>query len=91
MGRKPLIPGLGGLLESIQGFSKKTDMIRMSRVHNTRGLFTVHWFVERPMKKQICNIELVNGPLFGDGKSKNRAHCCRLNDRAKSFIIVDAR
>lgn len=43
------------------------------------------------MQKGIFHIELTNGPMMRNSKAKNYSDSCRLDHKAKSFIIINSR
>jgi hypothetical protein len=60
--RKNVETNNGGLFEAVERFEEATNMCRMSRVDETRGLLTIHNLIEMSMEKGIFNVELMNRP-----------------------------
>jgi hypothetical protein len=60
--RKNVETNNGGLFEAVERFEEATNMCRMLRADETRGLLTIHNLIEMSMEKGIFNVELMNRP-----------------------------
>ena len=86
---KSLILGSRSLLKTIKRFSKKANMIGMSRITKTQRLMHVDSFSQVAMKKRIFNIQFMNRPRLGQSNTQNNANDSRFDHWAKSFITVN--
>jgi hypothetical protein len=86
---KPVVPCSGRLLQSVQGFVQATDQVRVSWIREPCGLTAKNSLAEGAVEEGVLHIELLNGPVTGDGSSEHRANGGRFHNRAKSLIIVD--
>ncbi|KAM2697115.1 hypothetical protein EV1_041414 [Malus domestica] len=57
-------PGPMSLLQSIQGFSKFVDMMRIIGITETGGLLHIDIFLKVSMQKSITDIQLVEKPIM---------------------------
>jgi hypothetical protein len=67
-----------------------TDIGGMLRVDETRGLLTIDNLIEMTMEEGIFNVELMYGPSMRESERKNYVDGGWFNDRAESFIKVNA-
>jgi hypothetical protein len=59
---EPMKPSVRCLFEAIKGSMQSTHMRGASGINKTRGLLTIHCFLNMSMKKGILDIHLMNGP-----------------------------
>uniref|UniRef100_J3N9D8 Uncharacterized protein n=1 Tax=Oryza brachyantha TaxID=4533 RepID=J3N9D8_ORYBR len=61
--------------------------------HTTR-CYGGNWIValarRRSVEESILDVELVDGPVAGDGEAEDDSDDCRLDDGTKSLVVVDA-
>lgn len=65
-----------------------TDVVRTGGIDEPRGLLTINDFIQSAMEKGIFNVELVDGPVVGDGKRKDDVNGRGFNDGTEVLIEV---
>ena len=63
IGGETLVPRPWSLLQTIQRVLQQTDMVRVSRVDEARGLLTVDDLLQASMKECILHVKLVYRPV----------------------------
>jgi hypothetical protein len=91
IGSKLTVPSPGCLLDPIQGLAQATDQVRVSRVGETRGLAAEDCLGESVVEEGILHVELLNGPVTGDGNGEHHVNSGRFYNRVESLIVVDSR
>jgi hypothetical protein len=87
---EPLVPCARGLLEAVERLVKPTDVVRMSRVDEARGLNAVDLLVKIAMEEGILDVQLVHRPRARGGNAEDDPDSGWLDDGTESLIKVDA-
>lgn len=82
------VPCARSLLEAIEGFIQKTNVIQLGRVNEADRLLAINCLVDNVMKEDILNIQLMNMPLMRSGKANNSTNCGKFYHRTESLIKV---
>ena len=83
------IPRTRGLLKSIKRFLKAANKARVI-VDKTSRLFHVNLFMQVSMQEDRFDIHLMDFPLIGCNKGKNKVNGVHFGNMSKAFGIVNA-
>jgi hypothetical protein len=88
-GTKGMEPCTRALLETVNGFREKANMMRFSAILKARWLGNVYRILELVMQKCIVNVELSNRPPERKSNCKHKVNHCRSNNGAESFKEIN--
>ena len=82
-------PGTWGLFQSVEGAAEATHMIRGSECLEARRLLKINLFIERAMKKDIFDIELMEGPIEGSSQRDEQTNKGHFGNWREGIKIVN--
>jgi hypothetical protein len=86
---KPVVPGLGCRLQSIQGLVQVVGQVGVSQISEPYGMTVENGLTEGVVEEGILHIELLNWPVMRDSNSEHHANGGRFHNQAESLIVVD--